>query len=82
MSGIETRMRRAVVALVAVSATTLAMQSPALADEDEDDFEIPRVCFAKPWLPVCDPVQGPEPPPQDPFPCDFLASGCPWWMFD
>ena len=78
MSG--TKFRKAVAMAVSISALALSMQSTALADgEDFDD--ISPVCQAKPWLPVCDPPESPQPPPQVPFPCDFLVQGCPWWHF-
>ena len=80
MSVIKFGVRRAVAVIVAVSALTLSTHS-AFADED-DDFEISPVCRAKPWLPVCGGPEPVEPPPQLPFPCDLLAAGCPWWMFD
>lgn len=82
MSVENIRIRKAIAVLVSVASLTLAMQSSALADGDDDDTEISPVCRAKPWLPVCDPPETPDPPPQVPFPCDLLASGCPWWIFD
>jgi hypothetical protein len=76
------RIRKIVATLVSVAALSMAVQTSAFADGEDDDFEISPVCRAKPWLPVCDPPESPSPPPQLPFPCDFLASGCPWWYFD
>jgi hypothetical protein len=82
MSVDKFRIRKIVATLVSAAALTLAMQTNTFACGDEDDFEISPVCRAKPWLAVCDPPESPQPPPQLPFPCDLLASGCPWWMFD
>jgi len=73
----EKFMRSSVAAFVSVAVLTLSMQSPAFADEED---EISPVCRAKPWLPVCDPPETPNPPPpQGPFPCDLTLPGCPWW---
>ena len=76
MSAEKFQMRSVVAALVGVTVLSLSMQTTAFADEDD---EISPVCRAKPWLPVCDPPETPNPPPQLPFPCDLTAPGCPWW---
>jgi hypothetical protein len=75
-------LRKAAALLAGTAVLSLSMQGSALAQDDDDDgLGIPRVCFAKPWLPICEPG-GPDPvPPQDPFPCDLMEPGCPWWIF-
>ena len=71
------RIRGLVAGALSVVVLALSMHTTAVADGDEDD--ISPVCRAKPWLPVCDPPETPNPPPQLPFPCDLTAPGCPWW---
>ena len=74
-------LKKAVAMLVSAAILSLSMQGNALAQDDDDGLGIPRVCIAKPWLPVCEPG-GPDPvPPSDPFPCDLTEPGCPWWIF-
>ena len=45
------------------------------ADEFGDD---PPICMKKPYLPQCNP-EPIDPPPQDPWPCDFSPFGCGWF---
>lgn len=82
MFAINGGLRKVAAMLAGTVVVSLAMQSNALAQDDDDDgLGIPRVCIAKPWLPICEP-EGPGPvPPPGPFPCDLTVPGCPWWNF-
>jgi hypothetical protein len=68
--------KRAARVVLQACAMVMLLNAPGVhADEFGDE---PPICMKRPHLPQCnpDPV---EPPPQDPWPCDFSPYGCGWF---
>jgi hypothetical protein len=68
--------KRSAKLLLQACAMVMLLNAPGVhADEFGDE---PPICMKRPSLPQCNPEPF-EPPPQDPFPCDFQPFGCPWF---
>ena len=68
--------KRAARGVLQICAMAMLLNAPGVyADEFGDD---PPICMKKPYLPQCNPEPF-DPPPQDPWPCDFFFFFCGWF---
>ncbi len=69
-------LKRAAQIVLQASALAMLLNAPgAQADEFGDD---PPICMKRPHLPQCN-AEPYDPPPQEPWPCDFSPFGCGWF---
>jgi len=67
------KIKRAARIVLQASALVMLLNAPGVqADEFGDD---PPICMKRPHLPNCNP-EPLDPPPQDPWPCEFSPFGC------